>query len=97
MAVGILGAVIGSSIDRKPSSQYHFRYTVKLGDDDIKYFDEYKSDPFKHSVGVCISVPDITLVGQHLCSQTTTILRAKYLSDSAALARAVIAPALMCS
>jgi outer membrane lipoprotein SlyB len=84
LATQILGAIVGSSLDSKPTSQYHFRYTVKLADGDIRYFDEYRTTPFKHSIGVCISVPEIALVGQQVCSQTATTLRAKYIVDAIA-------------
>lgn len=82
LAAGILGAAIGSTMDSKPASQYHFRYTVKMGDGDIQYFDEYKSTPFRHSVGVCVSVPNIALIGQQVCNQTADSIRAKYLKDA---------------
>lgn len=82
LAAGILGAAIGSTMDAKPNPQFHFRYTVKLGDGDIQYFDEYKRAPFRHSVGVCVSVPDIALIGQQVCSQTAENLRAKYLKSA---------------
>jgi outer membrane lipoprotein SlyB len=80
LAAGVLGAVIGSSVDSSPSNQYHFRYTVKLNDGEIHYFDEYKNTPFKQSVGICISVPELTLVGQLLCTQTDLTFREKYLN-----------------
>lgn len=79
LAVGILGAMLGSTLDRKPNAQYHYRYAVRLGSGNIKYFDETKSDPFRHPAGICISVPDIALVDQQLCAQTAALLRATYL------------------
>ena len=80
LAVGILGAVIGSNMDSRPSSQFQFRYTVKLGDGDIKYFDEVKSTSFRHSVGVCILLPSLNLVSQHVCNQTPDSVRKRYLN-----------------
>lgn len=44
LAVGILGAVLGSTLDSKPNAQYHFRYAVRLGNGNIKYFDETKKN-----------------------------------------------------
>lgn len=79
LAVGILGAVLGSALDSKPNARYHFRYAVRLESGDIKYFDEIKSDPFRHSVGICISVPNIALIEQQLCTQTAAVLRTTYL------------------
>lgn len=91
LASGILGAMLGSTFDSKPNAQYHYRYAVKLGSGDIKYFDETKSDPFRHSVGVCVSVPNIALIEQQLCTQTAAVLRTTYLDMPAT--QVVVAPA----
>ncbi len=80
LASGILGAMLGSTLDSKPNAQYHYRYAVKLGSGNVEYFDEVKSDPFRHPVGVCISVPNISLVEQQLCTQTAATLRATFLN-----------------
>lgn len=79
LALGILGAALGSSMDTKATSQFQFRYTVKLGDGDIKYFDEIKSTAFRHSVGVCVTVPSMTLLSQHVCTQTPDSVRKRFL------------------
>jgi len=92
LAYGILGAIAGSTLDSKPNTQYHYRYAVKLGSGDIKYFDETKSDPFRHPVGVCVSVPNIALVEQQLCTQTAAFLRTTYLNMPAT--QVVVAPAV---
>lgn len=80
LAIGILGALLGSTLDAKPNAQYHHRYAVKLGNGEIKYFDEVKGDPFRHPVGVCVSVPNIALIEQQLCMQTAQYLRVTYLN-----------------
>ena len=77
LALGLLGAVIGSSMDRPAVSQFHFRYTVKLGDGDVKYFDEVKSTQFRHSPGVCVLVPELNLISIHVCNQTPEAVRQK--------------------
>ena len=79
LAIGLLGAAIGSTMDSGPSSKFQFRYTVKLGDGDIQYFDEIKSTSFRHSVGVCILVPSLTLISQKVCNQTIESVRGKYI------------------
>lgn len=79
LAIGLLGAAIGSTIDSGPSSKFQFRYTVKLGDGEIQYFDEVKSTSFRHSVGVCILVPSLTLISQKVCNQTIESVRGKYI------------------
>lgn len=80
LAIGLLGAVIGSTMDRPATAQYQFRYTVQHGDGEIAYFDELKSSAFRHSVGVCILTPSLTLVSQQVCKQTKESLRARYLA-----------------
>lgn len=84
LAVGILGAVLGSSLDSNANAKFHYRYAVKFGSGDIKYFDEIKGDAFRHPVGVCVSVPNIALIDQQLCNQTAASLRSLYLATSAA-------------
>lgn len=80
LAIGLLGAAIGSTMDSAPSSKFQFRYTVKLGDGEIQYFDEIKSTSFRHSVGVCILVPSLTLVSQKVCNQTIESIRERYIA-----------------
>lgn len=82
LAVGIIGAIVGSTLDRRPNAQYHYRYAVKLNSGNIKYVDEVTSDPFRHPIGVCVSVPIIALIDQQLCTQTVAILRSIYLDAS---------------
>lgn len=79
LALGILGAALGSGMDNKAISQFQFRYTVKMGDGNIKYFDEVKSTAFRHSVGVCVTVPSMTLLSQHVCTQTPDSVRKRFL------------------
>lgn len=84
LAVGIVGMMLGSTLDRRPNAQYHYRYAVRLGSGNIKYIDETKSDPFRHPAGICVSVPNITLVDQQLCVQIAATLRKAYLDVPAA-------------
>jgi hypothetical protein len=79
LAVGIIGAIVGSTLDRRPNAQYHYRYAVKLNSGNIKYVDEVTNDPFRHPIGICVSVPSIALIDQQLCTQTVVILRSMYL------------------
>lgn len=84
LAIGLLGAALGSSMDRAPTSQFQFRYTVKQGDGEIQYFDEVKSTSFRHSVGVCVLLPSLTLVSQQVCQQTVESARSRFLKTAAA-------------
>lgn len=79
LAIGLLGAVLGSAMDKAPSSQFQFRYTIKQGDGEIQYFDEVKSTNFRHSVGVCVLVPALTLVSQQVCAQTLESVRSRFI------------------
>lgn len=81
LALGLLGALLGSSLDSAPTARYHFRYAVKLGNGEIKYFDEIKSEPFRHPAGVCVVVPNVAITEQALCGQTANTLRATYLAS----------------
>lgn len=82
LAIGLLGAALGSSMDRAPTSQFQFRYTVKQGDGEIQYFDEVKSTSFRHSVGVCVLLPSLTLVSQQVCQQTVESARTRFLKTA---------------
>ncbi len=82
LAVGILGAIVGSTLDSKAKAQYHYRYAVKFSSGNIQYFDEVSSEAFRHPAGVCVSVPNIALIDQQLCSQTPDSLRIAYLRQT---------------
>lgn len=95
LAFGILGAMIGSTLDSKANTQYHYRYAVKFGNGNIQYFDEVSSDPFRHPAGVCVSVPNIALTDQHLCAQTADSLRTTYLHQVTAAPQSQLAVPLV--
>lgn len=80
LAIGLLGALIGSSLDKAATKQFQTRYAVQLGDGEVQYFDEVKSDAFRHAVGVCVHVPEIKLAAQNLCNQNTETIKKKFLS-----------------
>lgn len=82
LAFALLGAVIGSAMDKAPQSQFQFRYTVKLGNGEVQYFDEVKSSSFRHSVGICVLLPSLDMVNG-VCEQTPGAAKAKYLSSVA--------------
>ncbi|MET1078577.1 MAG: hypothetical protein ABWY06_11225 [Pseudomonas sp.] len=92
LAIGLLGALVGASMDQAPQAQFHHRYAVKLGTGNVEYFDEVKGDGFRHSPGVCIAIPALTLTDQQLCSQTAASLRALYLPTTAAATGPVPTP-----
>jgi hypothetical protein len=81
LAVGILGAVLGSSLDRPAIQQFHFRYAIKLPTGEIIFRDSVQSEPFRLPAGICVDVAAIAPLSQELCSQTTASLRAGMLAE----------------
>lgn len=72
----LLGGLFGSALDSKPQSQYQFRYAIRLGNGSIIYQDAFSTDPFRHSIGVCVALPNLSVLPeQHICNQTTETLR----------------------
>lgn len=80
LGYALLGAMIGSAFDKPPVSQFQFRYAVRLGNGDIRYYDHIKSDAFRHPVGICVSLPAVSITDQSICSQDANTLRVKYLN-----------------
>ena len=83
LAIGLLGAVVGSSMDQQAVARFQFRYTVRLGDGEVKYFDEIKTTQFRHSPGVCVTVPEMNLISQQVCNQSPDAVRKRYLRAAA--------------
>ena len=78
----ILGGILGSALDSKGTSRFHQRYAVRLGDGNIQYFDQVSSDQFRHPVGVCVIVPNVSIAAdQQLCSQSVVRLRERFLGQ----------------
>jgi hypothetical protein len=80
LAIGILGAVIGSSMNRPTIPQYHLRYALKMGDGEIVYRDTVQSDPFRHAPGICLDLSSMVPGPQVLCRQTAADIRQQYLA-----------------
>ena len=78
LGVSILGAVIGSSLDRAPSAKYQYRYSVKTLNNKIEYLDEHTTAPFSKSLGACVLVPSLSSVSQDLCSESVYSFRKRY-------------------
>jgi hypothetical protein len=78
LGVSILGAIIGSSLDRAPSVKYQYRYSIKTLNNKIEYLDEHTTDPFSKSLGACVLVPSLASVSQDLCSESVYSFRKRY-------------------
>lgn len=93
LGVMLLGGLLGSSLDAKPVSQFHFRYAVKFLNGNIQYFDVLSSEAFRHPAGVCVLTPAVTIAPeQHLCSQTVETFRSTYLQAAAVAYPVSVAP-----
>lgn len=79
LALGLVGAIVGSSLDRGPVVQYRTRYSVRLADGSIQMTDEVKGDPFRLPVSMCVQFPSLDISDQTLCTQTSESLRRKHL------------------
>lgn len=81
LGVALLGALVGSALDRPASQKYHYRYTVKTLSNKIEYLDEHSVEPFRKSLGACVSVPSLDSVPQDMCSETDDTFRKKYVQS----------------
>lgn len=80
LGVLLVGALVGGMFDSKPQSHYKFRYAIRLGNGSIIYKDIFSTEPFRHPVGVCVRIPEVSVVAeQHLCTQTSASLRDLYI------------------
>ena len=79
VAIGVIGAIAGSSFDKRAVTQYRTRYSVRLADGNIQMTDDVKGDPFRLPVSICIQFPSLDMSDQSLCTQTAAALRLKHL------------------
>ena len=79
LGLGILGAIVGSTLDKGPQAIFRTRYSVKLADGSIHMTDDVKSDPFRLPVTACVQFPSLDMTDQALCTQTPETLRRKFL------------------
>ena len=68
VGAGLLGALMGAQLDRRPVSQYHFRYALRRRDGEIVSSDSVQQDAFRHPVGMCLRIADLQPVSQTLCA-----------------------------
>lgn len=81
LSTALIGALIGSLADRGREPQFRARYTIRMLDGQIQYQDRVMPEPFRHSVGVCVSVANVTPIDQDVCRQTPEQLRDKYVKQ----------------
>lgn len=84
LGVALLGGLIGSALNKPAQQRYQFRYTIRLQNGNIINRDVYSTEPFRHTAGLCIILPDITVApSQELCTLTPETLRSRYLAQTA--------------
>lgn len=83
LGVALLGGLLGSVLDNKPQSQYQFRYAIRLGNGEVIYQDTFSKDPFRHPIGLCVTIPGLlVLPEQHICNQTAESLRSAHVQPT---------------
>ena len=83
LAAIVLGAVIGSALDKPAQAQFRFRYAIRLASGEIEYRDIIQTELFRHPVGICIDLNLLEKVPQSLCIANSDGLRARYLKEAA--------------
>lgn len=76
---GVLGAVVGSAMDRPPTRTFRTRYHVRTEDGSMVVEDQSRSDPFRMPMSTCVELPSLSDSDPSLCSQTIEMVRSKYL------------------
>lgn len=79
LAAILVGAVLGSTLDKPPQAQYRFRYAIRTQNREIEYRDITQSEPFRHPPGVCIDLETLEKIPQSACTSDPKWLREKYL------------------
>jgi hypothetical protein len=79
LGVAILGAMLGSALDKPAVQQYHFRYAVKTPSGEIQFLDSVQGSAFRLPAGLCVSVPDLTQISQGVCDWSAADLRRQFL------------------
>lgn len=79
IGAGILGAVIGSSLNREARPIFLSRYWVKLGDGSIQMTDTVAGNALRLPLTACVRFPSLDMSDQSLCTQTAETLRHRFL------------------
>lgn len=74
----LAGALIGSLANQQAQARFRTRYTIKNGNGGVEYVEEIKSDAFRHTVGLCVSLGPIRPIEVDTCSVTNEQFLAKY-------------------
>lgn len=75
---GVLGAVVGSAMDRPPTPSFRTRYHVRTEGGSMVAVDQHRSDPFRLPLSTCVELPSLSDGDPSLCSQTIETVRSRY-------------------
>jgi outer membrane lipoprotein SlyB len=81
LGASLVGALLGSALDKAPQARFHFRYAVRTADGNTQTIDEFKADAFRRTLGECVSLPDLDSLNQSLCHLTVEQVRTTYLAN----------------
>ncbi len=76
---GVLGAVVGSAMDKPPTRSFRTRYHVRTEDGSMVAEEQSRSDAFRMPLSTCVELPSLSDSDPSLCSQTIEMVRRKYL------------------
>lgn len=68
LGMGLLGALIGSSLDSSPQSKFIFNYGIRTLDGQIREVRVESGDEFTKPVGQCVTVPAVVPAPAGLCT-----------------------------
>ncbi|WP_434624340.1 hypothetical protein [Azospirillum sp. B2RO_4] len=83
VGAALLGAILGSALDAPAVRQFRFRYTVRSLDGSTTQIDRVEAQPFRQPLGVCVSVPALTIEPQGTCETSAAEFRVRYFSQEA--------------
>jgi outer membrane lipoprotein SlyB len=67
LGASLVGAFLGSALDRPPTAAFTTRYAVRTLDGQVKTITQTKDNAFRQSIGVCVTLPDLELTDQSVC------------------------------
>lgn len=79
VAASLLGAIVGSTLDKPPVQQFHFRYAIQRGDGEVQFLDSIQSSAFRLPSGLCVSIPEVVQLSQAVCNATAADLRREHM------------------
>jgi hypothetical protein len=79
VSAALLGAILGSSLDRPPEARFHFMYTIKDMVGNVIQQEQVSSQPFHQPTGICLSLPSLSPVSKGFCDDAIDTFRKNYL------------------